>query len=316
MSTETDKKRVRVFVPMTFEGVTSVAILEEITHPNIELEIRYTSYLDFREYDQFKEVDMVIVLGHVYKGYALPDDFYVEVDNPFTDFIHAATYGEQIQGNHIVSIVNPDSDPIKEICAFLHFNPDSSIISNNITFTDKAWHLIEAVNAYRTWSWEGNNTTRMLLALYYASYKWLPKLMRGLSLEETVRKHAPIIKGQLEKMDDYITRKREMSKHYTIDIDGQPCLVRIVFSDEYINELANDLLQVNTPYPVVVCVGRTTKSSDLFSIRTRHIDAGRVAYLINEGNGKENVASVFTGVGYAELMGNGIISKLSQAEGL
>jgi hypothetical protein len=311
-----EKKRVRVFVPQTFEGVTSVAILEELIKDteNVELDIRYVSYLDFRDYQLFKDVEVVITLGLPYKGYALPDDFHLEVDNPFTDFIHAATYGERIEGDHILSFVNPDADPIKEIANFLYLHPDSSILTKHLEFTDKAWYLIEAVNSYRTWTWENNNTTRMLLALYYASYKWLPKLIRGLELPDMVKQYAPIIKGQLEKMNDYIARKRDMTKSYHVDIDGQVCLVKVVFSDEYINELANDLLNSEqTSTPVVVCVGRTTKSSDMFSIRTRVVNAGRIAYLINEGSGKETVASVFTGVGYAELMGNGIIAKLSQS---
>ena len=263
MSKETEKKRVRVFVPMTFEGVTSVAIMEEVINSDIELDIRYTRYIDFREYDQFKDVDVTIVIGLPYMGYALPDSFHNELDNPFTDFIHAATYGEKIEGNHIISMVNEEADPIKEICTFLHSSPDSSILSKHTNFTDKAWHLVEAVNSYRTWTWEGNQTTRMLLALYYASYKRLPHLLRGLSLQDTVKKHAPIIKGQMEKMDDFIARKIAMTKHTTVNIDGQLCRVRVVFSDEYINELANALLNMEqTPLPVVVCVGRTTNSSD------------------------------------------------------
>jgi hypothetical protein len=311
-----EKKRVKVFVPTSFEGVTSVAILEELLKDteSIELDIRYVSHVDFREYEQFRDAEVVITLGFAYRGYALPDDFFMEFNNPFTDFIHAATFGERIEGDHILSFVNPDADPIKEVASFLNNHPEYSVLTKHMEFTDKAWYLIEAVNSYRTWTWEGNNTTRMLLALYYASYKWLPKLIKGMELPEMVKKYAPIIKGQLEKMNDYIARKRDMTKTYTVDIDDQPCLVKVVFSDEYINELANDLLNSEqTSGPVVVCVGRTTRSNDMFSIRTKVVNAGRVAYLINEGNGKETVANVFTGISYAELMGNGIISKLSQS---
>jgi hypothetical protein len=311
-----EKKRVKVFVPTSFEGVTSVAILEELIKDteSIELDIRYVSHVDFREYEQFRDAEVVITLGFAYRGYALPDDFFMEFNNPFTDFIHAATFGERIEGDHILSFVNPDADPIKEVASFLNNHPEYSVLTKHMEFTDKAWYLIEAVNSYRTWTWEGNNTTRMLLALYYASYKWLPKLIKGMELQEMVKKYAPIIKGQLEKMNDYIARKRDMTKTYTVDIDGQTCSVKVVFSDEYINELANDLLNSDqTSGPVVVCVGRTTRSNDMFSIRTKVVNAGRVAYLINEGNGKETVANVFTGISYAELMGNGIVSKLSQS---
>lgn len=306
-----NKPILRVFVPMTFEGVTSVAILEEITSPDIHMDIRYTRSLDFREYEQFNGADITLILGIAYQGYALPEAFFTSVDAPFVDFIHCSTFGEQIKGTHITSVVNPDLDPIKEISQFLHVHPESSMLSRHVTFTDKAWQMVEAVNAYRTWTWENNNTTKMLLALYQASFKWLPNLLRGESLEEAVKKYAPVVKGQLQRMSDYIARKRETSKTYNITFEGQPCVLKVVFADEYINELANDLLnQESATTPVIVCVGRATKSKDIFSVRTRVVNAAKVAYLINEGKGKESVATFFSGVSYAELMGNSIVSQL------
>lgn len=303
--------RLRLFVPPSFEGVTSVAVIEEIIAKDIDLEVIYTSNLDFREYEKFNDTEIIIALGCAYRGYNLPDNFYLNVDVPFMDFIHIATFGEQIQGDNIVSIVDIDQDPLRVLFQILQNN--STILSKHITLTDKSRYLTEAVNAYRTWTWETNDTTRVLLALFNASYKRLPKLLKGLALVEVVKSYAPIIKGQLEKMNDYIERKRAMVKTKQVSIDGEVCLLKVVYAEEYINELANDLLnREQTPQPIIVCVGRTTKSSDLFSIRTRGVNAGKIAYLINEGNGKEAVATVFSGISYAELMGNGIVSQLSQ----
>ncbi|AXH71187.1 hypothetical protein BSP38_145 [Bacillus phage BSP38] len=311
-----NKPVLRVFVPMTFEGVTSVAILEEITSPDIHMDIRYTGHLDFREYENFSGADMIMILGAPYKGYPLPEAFYTSVNVPFMDFIHCATHGETIEGDHIISMVNTEADPIKEVCQFLNLHPESSVLSKHLTFTDKAWQMIEAVNAYRIWDWETNNTTKLLLAMYQASHKWLPNLLRGLSLQEAVKAYAPVIKGQMEKMKDYIVRKREMTKVYHITFEGVPCTLKVVYADEYINELANELLNLEpTSSPVIVCVGRTTKSGDVLSIRTKVVNAGKVAYMINEGNGKETVASVFTGAGYAEILGNAIVRKLMSHSG-
>jgi hypothetical protein len=305
--------KVRVFTPPTFEGVTSIAILEEVISEDIPLEVIYTNTLDFREYEKFRDTEIIIVLGLPYRGYTLSDDFYMTVDVPFMDFIHISTYGEQIPGTNITSIVAQDIDPIKELYQIFQNSPDTTILSKHLTLTDKARYLVEAVNAYRTWTWEANDTTRVLLAMYNASYKRLPKLTRGLSLPEIVKQYAPIIKGQLERMNDYIERKRAMVKTNHVVIDGETCLLKVVYAEEYINELANDLLlREQSAMPVIVCVGRTTKSSDIFSIRTRTVSAAKVAYLINEGNGKDAVASVFAGISYAELMGNGIVSKLGQ----
>lgn len=301
-----------MFVPPTFEGVTSVAIIEEILNDEVDLEVTYTSYIDFREYSQFGEASVIIVLGLAYRGYTLPDNFYINYDVPFTDFIHASTFGEQIPGAHIISVVTPETDPIKELYHFITTNPESTILSKYVTPTDKAKQMVEAVNAYRTWSWEGNNLVRLLLALYYASYKRLPNMVRNLELTEIVKRHAPLIKGQMEKMEDYITRKVETTKEFNVEIDGENCLLKVVFAEEYINELANRLLQHDTQSPIIVCVGRSTKSGDIFSIRTKNIDAGKVAYLINEGQGKYNVATVFSPIGYAELMGKSIVASLSE----
>jgi len=311
------KKILRVFTTTSFEGVTSIAILEELLKntDEIQLDVRYVKNLDFRDYADFADADIVLALGTPYRGYNLPTEFFLNLDVPFMDFLHFSTWGEELGGEHITSQVNENEDPIKQLAMFISRFPESSLLAKYIEFTEKAWYLIEAVNAYRTWSWENNSITRMLLALYHASYKWLPLLMRGLSIEETIRKHAPIIQGQMEKMKDYIDRKKETVKSFNVEVDGQQCKLFVAYADEYINELANDILTTEqTAMPTIVCVGRSTKSSDLFSIRTTKVEAGKVAWLINEGSGKDSVANVFTGVSYAQLMGTGIAQKLAQLE--
>ncbi|QEG13708.1 putative exopolyphosphatase [Bacillus phage vB_BspM_MarvelLand] len=301
----------RLFVPPTFEGVTSVAVIQEVLRDDIILDVVYTNTLDFREYTRFKDAQMILVLGLAYRGYNLPQEFYTEVDAPFMDFVHISTYDKPIPGNHIISIVDEELDPIKVLFNLLHTSPDTTVLSKYITFTDTSEWLVNAINSYRTWTWEGNDTTRILIALYHASYKRLPRLMKGLSLQEVLKAHAPIIKGQMERMEDYIERKAATAKEQVVTVDGQQCLLKVVFAEEYINELANELLnQRPAGVPTIVCVGRSTKGNDLFSIRTAGVHAGRVSQLINEGGGKESVATVFSGVGYAELMRNAIATKL------
>lgn len=304
---------VRLIVPPSFEGVSSVAVLQEILHDGVQLEIEYTSHLDFREFEKPNKDEITVILGLAYQGYILADNFYMQADVPFSDFIHFGTYGVPLEGEYIISSVSEESDPIKELLQFLETSPDSSLLSKHVTVTDKAKYIAEAVNAYRTWTWEANDTTRMLLAMYYASYKRLPHLLKGKSLQEAVRSYAAVIKGQLEKMNDYIERKRGTTKTYNLEMDGQPVILNVVYAEEYINELANDILNRNqSTTPVIVCVGRTTRSNDLLSIRTRSINAAKVAHLINGGNGKENVASVFSGMSYAELMGRALVSQLNR----
>lgn len=309
---ESDPLRLRLFVPPTFEGVTSVAVIEEILQWNIELETVFANTLDFRDYEKFKDADMILVLGLAYRGYTLPTEFYINADVPFVDFVHISTYGEVIEGKHIISLVDENTDPIKVLYNIMKNMASSLNLSKYVKLTDQAMYMVEAVNAYRTWTWEGNNTTRMLLALYHASYKRLPKLLRRLSLQEVVQAHAPVIKGQLEKLEDYIERKSQMVQSRQVIIDGQECILKVVYAEEYINELANDILhQEDTTVPVIVCVGRTTKSNDIFSVRTKGVNAGRVAEVINGGGGKENVATFFSSLGFATLMANATVTSIN-----
>lgn len=311
------EKVVRVFTPPSFEGVTSIAVLEELLKDaeDVQLDVQYTGHIDFSDYTQFSEANVVLVLGLPYKGFTLPEVFFTAVDNPFTEFIHLSTYGEAIQGQYLVSEVNEGADPIWQLSNLLQYKPGSSILGTYVSFTDKATYMIQAVNAYRTWTWANNNTTKMLLALYQGSFKWLPHMTRGLSLQEVIEKYAPVIKGQMQKQADYLERKKEVVKVYDTCIQGTDCILKVVFAEEYINELANELLNIeHTAKPVIVCVGRSTKGSDMFSIRTKGIHAGQVAHWINEGNGKENVGSVFTGMSYAELMASGMLKAFSQLD--
>lgn len=311
------EKIVRVFTPSSFEGVTSIAILEELLKDaqDVQLDVQYTGHIDFSDYTQFSEANVILVLGLPYKGFTLPEVFYTAVDNPFTEFIHLSTYGEAIQGQYLVSEVNEKADPIWQLSNLLQYPASDSILGTYVSFTDKATYMIQAVNAYRTWTWVNNNTTKMLLALYQGSFKWLPHMMRGLSLQEVIEKYAPVIKGQMQKQADFIERKKEVVKVYDTHIQGTDCILKVVFAEEYINELANELLNIEqTAKPVIVCVGRSTKGSDMFSIRTKGIHAGQIAHWINEGNGKENVGSVFTGMSYAELMASGMLKAFSQLD--
>lgn len=302
--------KVKVFTTSTFEGVSGVAILQEILDKDVNIEVEYTRHIDFRNHTQFEGVDVNLVLGLPYRGYNLPQDFYIKNNVPFEDFIHIGTYGDTIQGEHIISIVEEEQDPIKTLYDMLVQARQGTILSKFVQISGKAESMVQAVNAYRIWDWQSNSTTRMLLSLYHASYKMLPRILYGTSLTDVVRQYAPIIKGQMELMSDSIQRKVDTSKTYEVVIDGEISILRVAFTDEYVNEVANELLNIDTHNPIIACVGRTTKGNDMFSIRTSKIDASKVAYLINEGAGKETVASVFSEIGYTELMGNSIYTAL------
>lgn len=317
----TEERRIQLFVPPSFEGVSSVVAVEAmlVGEENIELVVNYQTSLDFRDVEQFKGFEMNLILGLTFKGYELPEHFFTEVDVPFADFIHYSTFGEEIEGNHIISQVIEDQDPLRGLYSLLSTGDGNTLLERHLTLTDDVNFVVEAVNAYRIWDWEANTGTKILLALYHAGHKNLPQMVKGLSLVEIVRKYSVVIKGQQEKMKEYIETKASSVKPQEVSIQGQVCTLITLFSEQYVNELADYLLKQYTDInrPTVVCVGRPTRGSDLFSIRTSKVSASLVAHYINEGKGKDYAATVFTGVNYADLMGNSIIQQLTknQSEG-
>lgn len=310
MATDAEEMRMRVFTPTTFEGICSIAILQEIFRGSgLHIDVQHEAYIDFRDVNLFSGYSTNVVLGLPYKGYALPDQFYIDHDVPFQDFIHAATYGEEIQGKFITSIVDTEADPIVGVCKYIASNPR---LSKHAQITGKAQAMIEAIDSYRRFEWQDNNVTRLLLALYLASYKELPKLLKDRTLNETVKEFAPIVKGQLTKMHDHIEKKILQAEHSVVEFRGQQCSVITLYSEEYINELAHALLQrESSSMPVIVAVGRMTKGNDMVSIRTRDVHAGLVSQAINDGNGKEAVGNVFTDAKYNEILNMWILRKLS-----
>ncbi|WNO29886.1 hypothetical protein [Bacillus phage SDFMU_Pbc] len=310
MTTDAEEKRMRVFTPKTFEGICSIAILQEIFKGSgLHIDVQHEAYIDFRDINLFSGYSTNIVLGLPFKGYTLPEEFYFHHDVPFQDFIHAATFGAEIEGKFITSIVDTERDPIVGVCEYIYNNPRLSQYAQK---TDKARVMIEAVDAYRRYEWEGNNVTRLLLALYLSSYRELPKILKDRTLNQTVKDFAPFVQGQLVKMKDHIDKKLLQAEQSIAEFNGQQCSVITLYSEEYINELAHALLKkAPTSMPVIVAVGRMTKGNDMMSIRTRDIHAGMVAEAINGGNGKEAVGNVFTDAKYGSLMNAWILQKLS-----
>lgn len=308
-----EKQTIKVFTTSSFESVTSIAILEELLDDTIDVEVEYTKNLDFRDVKRFKDYKTVIILGVGYNGYNLPESFYMEVDNPFTDFIHVASWGEQIKGEHVISIVNESFDPIVLLYNILIDHPQLSMINQHTKATDKAKYMIKAVNDYRTWNWYENKVTNYLLALYHGTGKYMPNLLKDRTLNEVVKENQYIISGQMTDMSDYIQTKVGQARVSDISVKGVNCKLKVIFAERYINELANRLLEVGyNDVPTIVCVGRPTKGSDLFYVRTKGVDARDFVEMIDgQRKGKENVGSFFSGVNYSELMLNSTVTQIN-----
>lgn len=309
-----EKEILKVFVPPSFEGVTGVAVLEELfLNSNIDVEVEYTKTLDFRDVSKFRGYKNIIVLGIAYMGGNLPTEFTIELNNPFTNFMHVATYGEELPGEHILSRVVEDKDPILDIYDILQTSNVFPYLAYEGDWqSDKARQLAEAVNAYRTWTWYDNKLTKYLLAMYNAMGKYMPTALEGKTLQQAVTDNKCVIAGQMMAMSEYINDKIEQTKTADVVVNDIPCKLKVVFADKYINEIANRLLEVGyQEAPTVVCVGRATKGNDMFSVRTKGVDAREfIKGVSGQATGKENVGSLFVQINYSELMRNSMVALL------
>ena len=310
-----EKEILKVFVPPSFEGVTGVAVLEELfLNSNIDVEVEYTKSLDFRDVSRFRGYNNIIVLGIAYMGGNLPVEFTIELNNPFTNFIHVATYGEELPGEHIISRVIEDKDPILDVYEILQTSNMFPYIAYEGDWeSGKAKQLAVVANKYRTWTWYDDKVTKYLLAMYNAMGKYMPTALEGKTIQQAVTENKCVIAGQLMAMSEYIKDKIEQTKTADVVINDIPCKLKVVFADRYINEIANRLLEVGyQEAPTVVCVGRATKGTDMFSVRTKGVDAREfIKGVSGKATGKENVGSLFVQINYAELMKNSMVTLLN-----
>lgn len=313
-----EKEILKVFVPPSFEGVTGVAVLEELfLNSNIDVEVEYTKTLDFRDVSRFRGYKNIIVLGIAYMGGNLPTEFTIELNNPFTTFLHVATYGEELPGEHILSRVVEDKDPILDIYDVLQTSNVFPYLANECNWqSEKAKQLAVAANKYRTWTWYDDKLTKYLLAMYNAMGKYMPTALEGKTLQQAVTNNKCVIAGQMMAMSEYINDKIEQTKTADIVINDVPCKLKVVFADKYINEIANRLLEVGyQEAPTVVCVGRATKGNDMFSVRTKGVDAREfIKGVSGQATGKENVGSLFVQINYSELMRNSMVALLESTD--
>lgn len=309
-----EKEILKVFVPPSFEGVTGVAVLEELfLNSSIDVEVEYTKTLDFRDVSRFRGYKNIIVLGIAYMGGNLPTEFTIELNNPFTNFIHVATYGEELPGEHIISRVVEDKDPILEVYEVLQTSNVFPYIAYEGDWqSGKARQLAEVANKYRTWTWYDDKLTKYLLAMYNAMGKYMPTALQGKAINTVIHEQQCTIAGQLMSMSEYIKDKIEQVKIADVVINGVPCKLKVIFADRYINEVANRLLEVGyQDTPTIVCVGRSTKGTDMFSVRTKGVDAREfIKGVSGKATGKENAGSLFVQVNYSELMRNSMVALL------
>jgi hypothetical protein len=309
-------KRILLYTTRSFESTLAAAALDKmIDKENATLDVEYINYLDFTHMDKFPDThDIYVVLGLGYKGYALSEEFYRKVNTPFTELIHFSTWGKAIEADFIFSYVLEDQDPILAFIEWITEYGSKTLLFDLLTSNSEEWgtakKLASIAQAYRSWTHKDSKATNYLLAMYNTYFTHLPEQFKGRTLKEALSANKQVIQAQMARQEEYLVQKAEQAEFYELDLAEQPVLMYVIFAESHINELANFLLQLgrrrDPEKAIVVLVGVPTKGSDRVSVRTHNISASQVAEAINPktGAGKENVASAFLDVKYAELIGN------------
>ncbi|ASR79811.1 hypothetical protein JANET_193 [Bacillus phage Janet] len=325
-----EKEIVKVFTTGSFENVVGVAMLEEIlctpkddgAEPflgvtGFDVEVEYVKYLDFRNVEQFKGYKNIIIMGCAYMGGNLPAELAIELDNPFTNVLHVATFGEPLPYEHVVSLVEEDKASAATVLQVLQTANVLTSIAYNGNYSKKAEALAEAANDYHNWTWYDNKITKILKSLHNAHGKYLPHLLKGKTVNSVVKEQQHAIAGQLMMMEEYIEDKLKQAITFRSRIGGVECMVRTTYAEQHVNEVANRLLEMNSyGIPVVACVGRTTNGNDMFSIRTKGVRADDfIQSITGERTGKEKVGNLFVPIKYNDLMSKSMMEALNHANG-
>lgn len=355
INTNSNFKKYVVFVPSSFEGVASASIVQKLL-PTFDVAIYYESKMaDVYNHPSidpskvsYESLVGIIILHIPYKGEAMSDPLYEQVNLPFFDFTHIATFGQEISLSNVknVSFVVEDCAPIHKLLELISQGKTGMTVSQ---YSPEFKLMAKAVNDYHIWDWNGNGKTKnhnpltsMLRYLYEATYTEMPKLIGDKGIMEVTKLYKPLIVGTMKKAEVYINHKVETARTKK-DIALSPDLfnsgkevplvtITFQFADTYENEISDRLFQLHCDIvnnkgtevnntdkihsgtqrqPHIVLIGKVTKGGDRLVVRTRGISAEKVAKALNNGMGKEEVASVFSPTSYGNIMLNGTIESLT-----
>lgn len=210
-------------------------------------------------------------------------------DNPNVEIRHFASWGDIIQGDKVISKVDEVGSPIR-----LMYNTLKEGLVDEEEFSE---NIVEYLDSYHRFTFKEGTPVMVFKALAdFYTIGLAEKLIRTSykTNVELIRDNLEEIRVETTKRSAYIKDRAETA---TVSVVANTAVV-MLYAESYVNELAyylKGLHQKDNIKEVIVLVGKHTRGSDMFSIRTSEgVDAEQVAKALGSNmGGKPRVATVF-----------------------
>lgn len=248
------------------------------------------------------EAEAVIILGFPYKPNqeVMTKKALENVANPFTLVLHICSFGDRMEFQYVNSIVDEVKSPVAVMLDFLMQGQSDDFISKVVPLKsqdiDRVRSYVDLGDDYHRYDFSIKRTVDPItfndFLNFYGEFTY--SIIGEKTLAELLESHRTEFKALNVKRENYMKRRLQLAE---IKLAGN-YLVAILYAEEYPNEIAHWLINQYGKagmQKIVVLVGDKTKGDDMFRVRTKGAHAGEVAKYLNNGNGKENVGTVFLG---------------------
>lgn len=287
---------IHLFTKRDPQGYLGGFILQ-LLYPNKEVHITYdNTYSLIKESPNIDpEAETIIYLGYPFKESqrTVVTEQLGTILNPFTQVFHFCGFGDTFTEGNVVSVVDEDTSPVLNMVQQLE-SSDLQIEPNRLGLA-KEWADIG--DDYHQYDF---SIPRALDAKAFADFskhanEFLYELIGVKTPLEVAVSYQTWFNAFNVRQKEHIRKVKE-----TLDVRAIDTVVLAIgYDDEYRNEVAHDFIETATKTGfthAIVLMGRKTKGSDIYTVyTTKAIHAGAIAKHLNNGNGKERVATVFLG---------------------
>lgn len=287
---------IHLFAKRDPQGYLGGFILQ-LLYPDKEVHITYdnTYGLTKEALEIDPEAETIIYLGYPFKETqrTIVTEQLGTILNPFTKVYHFCSFGDTFTEPNVVSIVDEENSPVLNMVNQL-------IATDNMVGTTRAQLAKEWADIGDDYHRYDFSIPRALDAKAFADFskhanEFLYELIGVKTPLEVAVSYQTWFNAFNVRQKEHIRKVKE-----TLDVRAIDTVVLAIgYDDEYRNEVAHDFIETATKTGfthAIVLMGRKTKGSDIYTVyTTTAIHAGAIAKHLNNGNGKERVATVFLG---------------------
>lgn len=240
---------------------------------------------------------IIIIVGHAFfanqLGYLreMLQEIHFDETLPFTEIIHVASFGAEIDIPDVKSYVNDNSitKTLSEVMA------DGTDLLDPVEFDSGMKKIIQALQEYHEYSFM-QHPNSLPLNLKHLSDIYKKNVNKAVTLDKKGVHYDPDLATSLYgNMQEYVNDK--LDKVEAKVLNGT--VICLTYAEEHHNELANRIIKAYNDagyLKVIVLIGKQTRGDDMFHIRVSQnagLNAEEIAEQINDGRGNEHAATVF-----------------------